>query len=233
MESTNQRTAMSIFVYSVYGAIVRLPVIVQSEERELLGRRFLKEKLTQLFSQKLWVISEHCRYLNLPYMPHWRLHFVFQARWLAARRCRRWRAASAWCPSTAAARRGCTSARTPSPVPISGLRPPSSPTLESAQVSDWHAHAESCDPELNRRSHEKLHRWDWRPQGGATRGGLSFVSHWSSCQTSNTALTVCQANGLSVCVYRCVGLKAPVLTKHTHRAGSWDWQLSGCVWAWW
>lgn len=44
---------MSIFVYSVYGAIVRLPVIIQSEERELLGRRFLKEKLTQLFSQKL------------------------------------------------------------------------------------------------------------------------------------------------------------------------------------
>lgn len=151
MESTNKRTAMSIFVYSVYGAIGRLPVIVQSEERELLRRKFLKEKLTQLFSQKLWVISEHCRYLSLPYMPHWRLHFVFQARWLAARRCRRWRAASAWCPSTAAARRGCTSARTPSPAPISGPRPPSSPTLESAQVSDWHAHAESCDPELKRR----------------------------------------------------------------------------------
>lgn len=206
MESTNQRTAMSIFVYSVYGAIGRLPVIVQSEERELLGRRFLKEKLTQLFSQKLWVISEHCRYLSLPYMPHWRLHFVFQARWLAARRCRRWRAASAWCPSTAAARRGCTSARTPSPAPISGPRPPSSPTLESAQVSDRHAHAESCDPELKRRSHEKLHRWDWRPQRGATRRGLSFVSHWSSCQTSNTALTVCQANGLSVCVCWCVCL---------------------------
>lgn len=64
--------------------------------------------------------------------------FLSQVRWAAARRCPRWRVASAWCRSTVVAWRGCTSARTLCPAPTSGPTPPSSPTLESAQVTNVH-----------------------------------------------------------------------------------------------
>lgn len=73
-----------------------------------------------------------------------KVHSFFQVRWAAARPCLRWRAVSVWCLSTVVGWRECISAPTPCPVPTSGLTPPSSPTLESAQVKNKQEHV-LCD----------------------------------------------------------------------------------------